>query len=175
MSGEGDGVFAADAAGVDGAPARGREGGVDVFGSGFGLVHGLVSVCAGRFGRIDRTDRVDLIDGAGKDVQAGRGIQRTVVSGQAGGAERDMMKALYKHRKSGDVFGIETDEGGRVVGTCGPLFGEGFDPKVLDYDEYWNREVAAKLGEFERVSKDEYLELLQANGFYPQISQGWLW
>jgi hypothetical protein len=85
------------------------------------------------------------------------------------------VKAIYRHKLSGDVFAIETDGAGKVVATSGPLFGEGFDPKVLDYDEYWNREVAAKLSEFERVSKDEYLELLRANGFYPQISQGWLW
>jgi len=63
---------------------------------------------------------------------------------------------------------------GVLLGTSGPLFGEGFDPAVLDYDDYWNREVAAKLGEFERVGRDEYLELLRANGFYPQITQRYL-
>ena len=54
------------------------------------------------------------------------------------------------------------------------MFGEGFDPAVLDYDEYWNREVSENLGDFERISKDEYVELLRANGFYPQITQGYL-
>jgi hypothetical protein len=48
------------------------------------------------------------------------------------------MKAIYRNRRSGDVFGIETDAAGRVVATSGPLFGDGFDPKDLDYDEYWN-------------------------------------
>lgn len=83
------------------------------------------------------------------------------------------MKALYKHKKSGDIFAIETDEMGRVIATCGPLFGDGFDPKTLDYDQYWNREIAAKLADFERISKDEtaYKELLAKWGFFPQISQ----
>jgi len=34
------GIFAEDAAAFDDAPACGFEGGIDVLGSGFGLVHG---------------------------------------------------------------------------------------------------------------------------------------
>jgi hypothetical protein len=37
---DGDRVFAPDAATFDDAPARRRQCGVDVFGSGFGFVHG---------------------------------------------------------------------------------------------------------------------------------------
>jgi len=38
-------------------------------------------------------------------------------------------------------------------------------PAVLDYDEYWNSEIAAKLADFERITKDDYRELLRKNGF----------
>ena len=50
------------------------------------------------------------------------------------------MKEIYRHKQSGDIFGIETDNDGRVLSTCGPLFGKGFDPASLDFDSYWNRE-----------------------------------
>ena len=30
-------------------------------------------------------------------------------------------KAIYKHRRSGDLFAIETDEKGKVISTSGPL------------------------------------------------------
>ncbi len=36
---------------------------------------------------------------------------------------------------------------------------------MLDYDEYWNSEIAAKLADFERITKSDYLELLRQNGF----------
>lgn len=58
-----------------------------------------------------------------------------------------------------------------VISTSGPLMGDDFDPKMLDYDEYWNTEIAAKLDDFERVTKADYLELLRKNGFCPQITQ----
>ena len=41
------------------------------------------------------------------------------------------MKAIYRHKTSGDVFAIETGEAGRIVSTCGPLFADGFDPAKL--------------------------------------------
>ena len=75
------------------------------------------------------------------------------------------MKSLYRHKRSGDIFAIETNEAGQVISTSGPLFGDGFDPKVLDYDEYWNSEIAAKLDDFERITKADYIELLRQNGF----------
>lgn len=81
------------------------------------------------------------------------------------------MKSLYCHKHSGDIFAIETDSAGQVLSTSGPLFGDDFDPKMLDYDEYWNTEIQSKLANFERITKDDYLELLRKNGFYPQITQ----
>jgi len=53
---------------------------------------------------------------------------------------------------------------------CGPLFGAGFDPKMLDFDAYWNTEIEGKLADFERITNDGYLELLRKYGFYPQIA-----
>ena len=84
------------------------------------------------------------------------------------------MKSLYKHKHSGDIFAIETDEAGTVIATCGPLFGDGFDPKTLDYDQYWNTEIRAKLADFERIETDAYKDLLAKWGFYPQSTQPWL-
>jgi hypothetical protein len=81
------------------------------------------------------------------------------------------MKAIYRNKKSGDIFAIETDKGGNIVATSGPLFSDGFDPRTLDYDDYWNEDVKAHLPEFELVSRDDYLELLRKNGFYRQGSQ----
>ncbi len=81
------------------------------------------------------------------------------------------MKAIYRHKKTGDVFAIETDEAGKVISTSGPLLFERLDVRLLDYDDYWNNEIAAKLAEFERLSKDDYLELLRKNGFYRQEMQ----
>lgn len=75
------------------------------------------------------------------------------------------MKSLYRYKRSGDIFAIETDESGQVTSTSGPLFGGDFDPKMLDYDEYWNSEIQAKLPDFERITKADYLELLRQNGF----------
>ncbi|MHC4231589.1 MAG: hypothetical protein ACYTEM_02595 [Planctomycetota bacterium] len=34
------------------------------------------------------------------------------------------MKSLYRHKQSGDIFAIETDETGDVRSTSGPLFRE---------------------------------------------------
>ncbi len=75
------------------------------------------------------------------------------------------MKSLYRHKRSGDIFAIETNEAGQVISTSGPLFSDDFDPKMLDYDEYWNTEIQTKLADFERITKADYLELLVRNGF----------
>ena len=74
------------------------------------------------------------------------------------------MKAIYRHKTSGDVFAIETDEVGNVA-TCGPLFADGFDPAKLDYDEYWNAEIQAQLADFEQITEDDYRKLLHKTGF----------
>jgi beta-mannanase len=80
-------------------------------------------------------------------------------------------KAIYRNTKSGDLFAIETDEKGAVLSTSGPLLFKELDPKVLDYDEYWNMDVTANIADFQRLSKAEYLEILYKNGFIRQSSQ----
>jgi len=42
---------------------------------------------------------------------------------------------------------------------------------MLDYDDYWNTEIKAKIKDFVRISKDDYLEILRKNGFVIQTSQ----
>ena len=84
------------------------------------------------------------------------------------------MKALYRHNQSGDIFAIETDEHGHVLSTSGPLLSQDLDPKTLDYDDYWNTEIQAKLPDFERITKADYLELLRRNGFITQFNQNHL-
>ncbi len=81
------------------------------------------------------------------------------------------MKSLYRHNKSGDIFAIETDGAGNVIATSGPLLFENLDPKLLDYDDYWNNEIQAKLADFERLNREDYLEILRKNGFFRQESQ----
>ena len=80
-------------------------------------------------------------------------------------------KALYKHKRSGDLFAIETDEDGKVLSTSGPLLTKDINPETLDYDNYWNDDVTAHLSEFVLLSKVEYQDLLKRTGFYIQESQ----
>jgi len=47
-------------------------------------------------------------------------------------------KALYKHKRTGDLFAIETDEASNVVSTSGPLLMKALSPEQLDYDNYWD-------------------------------------
>ncbi len=84
------------------------------------------------------------------------------------------MKALYKHKKSGDIFAIETGEAGEVISTAGPLLMKELDPERLDYDNYFNEEIKAKIKDFILLSKAEYLEILRKNGFIIQESQKYL-
>ena len=81
------------------------------------------------------------------------------------------MKAIYRHKRSGDLFAIETDEKGNVVSTAGPLLVKDLDANQLDYDNYFTGEVAAKINDFILLSKEEYLEILYKNGFVRQSSQ----
>ena len=84
------------------------------------------------------------------------------------------MKSLYRHKRSGDIFAIETDEAGNVLSTSSPLLPEDLDPKLLDYDEYWNTEVQTKLDDFIRITKADYREILRQNGFVTQSNQNHL-
>jgi hypothetical protein len=81
------------------------------------------------------------------------------------------MKALYKHKRSGDLFAIETDDAGRVISTSGPLLVKDLNPEQLDYDIYWNPDINANIEGFELLSQAEYKELLKRTGFFIQESQ----
>ena len=80
-------------------------------------------------------------------------------------------KALYKHKRTGDMFAIETDSQGNVISTSGPLLYTDIDPDQLDYDNYWDSEISHKIKDFVLISKLEYLEILRENGFYRQVMQ----
>ncbi len=84
------------------------------------------------------------------------------------------MKSLYRHKISGDLFAIETDQQGSVLSTSGPLLSKDLDPKTLDYDDYWNSEIQAKLPDFERITRADYLEILRQNGFVTHFNQNHL-
>jgi len=58
-----------------------------------------------------------------------------------------------------------------MISTSEPLLFNNLDPKLLDYDDYWNNEIQAKLADFKRLNKDDYIELLRKNGFYRQETQ----
>ncbi|MBL7214230.1 MAG: hypothetical protein ISS71_00985 [Phycisphaerae bacterium] len=81
------------------------------------------------------------------------------------------MKTLYRHKRSGDIFATEIGELGNVRSTNGPLFSDDLDPKLLDYDEYWNTEVQDKLDDFVRITRADYKEILRQNGFVTQFNQ----
>ena len=80
-------------------------------------------------------------------------------------------KAIYKHQRTGDLFAIETDDDGSVVSTSGPLLFKDLDPKKLDYDNFWDKDIKVHLKEFELLSEAEYKELLFNNGFSIQSTQ----
>lgn len=80
-------------------------------------------------------------------------------------------KALYKHKRTGDLFAIETDENGKVLSTSGPLLTKDINPEQLDYDEYWNPDINVNIEGFELLSQAEYKELLRKTGFFIQESQ----
>lgn len=80
-------------------------------------------------------------------------------------------KAIYRHKRSGDLFAIETDDHGEVVSTSGPLLVKDLVPDELDYDNYWDEDIKAHLSEFVLLSKAEYEELLKKTGFFIQETQ----
>lgn len=80
-------------------------------------------------------------------------------------------KALYRHKRSGDLFAIETDETGRVLSTSGPLLTKDLNPEALDYDNYWDPDIRANINGFELLSETQYRELLKRNGLFVQESQ----
>jgi len=80
-------------------------------------------------------------------------------------------KAIYKHKRAGDLFAIEIDDQGNVISTSGPLLVKDMQPEELDYDDYWNNDINAHLSEFVLLSRAEYEELLKKTGFFIQESQ----
>jgi len=80
-------------------------------------------------------------------------------------------KALYRHKRTGDIFAIETDDNGNVLSTSGPLLTKDVNPEELDYDNYWDQDIRANVDGFELLSKVEYRELLKRTGFFIQESQ----
>ncbi len=80
-------------------------------------------------------------------------------------------KTIYRHKRTGDLFAIETDEDGNVLSTSGPLLVKDLNPEELDYDNYWDEDIKAHLSEFVLLSKAEYEELLKRTGFFIQESQ----
>ena len=94
-----------------------------------------------------------------------------LVAGQPKGNGGMNQKAIYKHKKTGDLFAIETDEDGNVLSTSGPLLVKDLNPEELDYDNYWDEDIKGHLSEFVLLSKDEYEELLKRTGLFIQESQ----
>ena len=80
-------------------------------------------------------------------------------------------KAIYRHKRTGDLFAIETDVNGSIVASSGPLLFKDLDPEKLDYDDFWNHDIKVHLKEFELLSEAEYKELLFNNGFSIQSTQ----
>lgn len=80
-------------------------------------------------------------------------------------------RAIYKHKTTGDLFAIETDDKGNVLSTSGPLLVKDLNPDELDYDNYWDEDVKTHLAEFVLLSKAEYEELLKRTGFFIQQTQ----
>ena len=81
------------------------------------------------------------------------------------------MKSLYRHKTSGDIFALETDDQGNVISSAGPLLCKDIDPNLLNYDDYFTSEIKLKSSEFELLSKVEYEELLIKCGFSRQKIQ----
>ena len=79
--------------------------------------------------------------------------------------------ALYRHKRTGDLFAIKTDDNGKVLSTSGPLLTKDLNPEELDYDNYWDPDIRASINGFELLSEAEYRELLKRTGFSVQESQ----
>lgn len=80
-------------------------------------------------------------------------------------------KALYRHKRTDDLFAIETDEAGNVLSTSDPLLSKDLNPEALDYDDYWNPDAKPNIEGFELLSEAECRKLLKRTGFIVQESQ----
>ena len=79
-------------------------------------------------------------------------------------------KALYRHKRTGDLFAIETDETGNVLSTSGPLLSKDLNPEELDHDNYWDPDIRANINGFELLSEAEYKAFLKQTGFFVQAT-----
>ena len=79
------------------------------------------------------------------------------------------MKSIYRHKQTGKLFAIETDPSGSIHAVCGPLKANNLDPRVLDYDDYWNWQSPTHLADYNRLTRDDYRKLLEKNSFLPQF------
>jgi len=91
--------------------------------------------------------------------------------GERIGEKMTTHKALYKHKRTNDMFAIETDSQGNVISTSGPLLFKDLDPKKLDYDNYWNEDIKTHLAEFVLLSKAEYEELLRKRSIFDELNR----
>jgi hypothetical protein len=41
----------------------------------------------------------------------------------------------------------------------------------VDYEDYWNPDISANIADFERLTKDDYRDILYKNGFIRDSSQ----
>ena len=89
--------------------------------------------------------------------------------------DKNPMKSLYRHKKSGDLFAIETDEQGNILSSAGPLLCKDINPNQINYDDYFSSEIKLKSNEFDLLSKAEYEEMLIKCGFSRQSRQKHLW
>jgi len=53
----------------------------------------------------------------------------------------EKLKGLYRHKTTGHIFAIETDDTGKVLSTSGPLLVKDLNPEELDYDNYWDEDI----------------------------------
>lgn len=88
----------------------------------------------------------------------------------------EKLKALCRHKTSGHIFAIETDEYGNVAATAGPLLFKDLNADELVYDkhwgiEHWNNDVKINFADYVLLSKLEHAELLKKNGFFIQQTQ----
>jgi len=79
-------------------------------------------------------------------------------------------KALSRHKRTGDLFAIETDGSGNILSTSGPLLTKDLNPEALDYDNYWDPDIRANINGFELLSEAEYKALLKQTGFFVQAT-----
>lgn len=77
-------------------------------------------------------------------------------------------KAIYRHKRTGDLFAIETDDKGTILSTSGLLLSKDLNPEHFDYDSYWNDDIKVNLNGFELLSRVEYGELRKNTGFFIQ-------